>query len=182
VSQIIKPKRRHTAGVPTTSDLAEGEIAVNTSDYNIYVRDNANNILKIGGVQSPMNEDLDTNNFSFKNTGAATDTAGPSYVEFETFPRIPRYTNTELQDLVEVDPATCTVGSYYRVDQVGDTNWSLMGGQSTPGHIFQCTAAAPTGTTGKAGLGPEFDGMLAYDTTTKDVVAYNFYAWRVLSN
>jgi hypothetical protein len=182
MAQIIKPKRRHTSGAPTTSDLVEGEIAVNTSDYNIYVRDDANNILKIGGVQSPMNEDLDVNNFSFKNTGAATDTAGPSYIEFENFPRLPRYTNTELDDLVNVDPSTCTVGSSYMVDEVGDTDWSLMGGQATNGHIFTCTAAAPSGTTGKAAIGPEFEGMLPYDTTLNKVMAYDYYAWRALSN
>ena len=181
MAQIIKPKRRHTSGAPTTSDLVEGEIAVNTSDHNLYVRDDANNIVKIGGVQSPMNEDLDVNNFSFKNTGSATDTAGPSYIELETFPRIPRYTNAELDAFVSVDPATCTVGSSYMVDVVGDTNWAAMGGQNTPGHIFTCTAAAPTGTTGKAAVGPEFDGMLAYDTTLDDVVAYERYGWRSLS-
>ena len=182
MAQIIKPKRRHTSGAPTTSDLVEGEIAVNTSDHNLYVRDDANNIVKIGGVQSPMNEDLDVSNFSFKNTGAATDTAGPSYIELETFPRLPRYTNTELDAFVSVDPATCTVGSSYLVDVVGDTDWTLMGGQNTTGHIFTCTAAAPTGTTGKAAVGPEFDGMLAYNTTQRKVVAYGYYNWQTLSN
>ena len=181
MSQIIKPKRRHTSGAPTTSDLAEGEIAINTSDFSIYVRDDANNILRVGGVQTPMNQDLDVNNFSFKNTGAATDTAGPSYIELETFPRIPRYTHTELDAFVSVDPSTCTVGSSYKVDVVGDTNWAAMGGQATTGHIFTCTAAAPTGTTGKAAVGPEFDGMLAYDTTLKAAVAYEYYEWRALN-
>ena len=39
MSNIIKPKRSSTASsVPTTSDLADGEIAVNTADQKIYVR------------------------------------------------------------------------------------------------------------------------------------------------
>ena len=46
---IIKPKRKFTAGAPTTSDIAEGEIAINTADKKLYVRDNANNIVEIGG-------------------------------------------------------------------------------------------------------------------------------------
>ena len=47
---IIKPKRKFTAGAPTTSDIAEGEIAINTADKKLYVRDNANNIVEIGGT------------------------------------------------------------------------------------------------------------------------------------
>jgi hypothetical protein len=46
---IIKPKRKFTAGAPTTSDIAEGEIAINTADKKLYVRDNSNNIVEIGG-------------------------------------------------------------------------------------------------------------------------------------
>ena len=49
---IIKPKRKFTAGAPTTSDIAEGEIAINTADKKLYVRDNANNIVEIGGSGS----------------------------------------------------------------------------------------------------------------------------------
>lgn len=181
MAQIIKPKRKHTSGAPTTSDLEANEIAINTTDFSIYVRDDANNILRVGGVQTPMNQDLDTNNFSFKNTGAATDTAGPSYIELETSPRLPQYTSVELDAFVSVDPSTCTVGSSYRVDIVGDTNWTAMGGTPTVGNIFVCTAAAPTGTTGKANVGPEFDGMLAYDTTQNKVFAYHLYNWRSLT-
>ena len=47
---IIKPKRKFTAGAPTTSDIAEGEIAINTADKKLYVRDNSNNIIEIGGT------------------------------------------------------------------------------------------------------------------------------------
>jgi len=47
---IIKPKRKFTAGAPTTSDIAEGEIAINTADKKLYVRDNSNNIVEIGGT------------------------------------------------------------------------------------------------------------------------------------
>ena len=43
MAQVIKPKRKFTAGAPTTSDLVEGEIAINTADKKLYIRDNANN-------------------------------------------------------------------------------------------------------------------------------------------
>ena len=33
----------------STSDIVEGEIAINTADKKLYVRDNANNIIEIGG-------------------------------------------------------------------------------------------------------------------------------------
>ena len=39
MATIIKPKRSGTASsVPTTSDLADGEIAVNSADQKIYIR------------------------------------------------------------------------------------------------------------------------------------------------
>ena len=39
MSTVIKVKRSETASsVPTTSDLAVGEIAVNTADKKVYVR------------------------------------------------------------------------------------------------------------------------------------------------
>ena len=49
MAMVIKPKRKFTAGAPTTSDIVEGEIAINTADKKLYVRDNANNIIEIGG-------------------------------------------------------------------------------------------------------------------------------------
>jgi len=45
---IIKPKRSETASsTPTTSDLAVGEIAVNTADKVVYTKTSAGNILQI---------------------------------------------------------------------------------------------------------------------------------------
>ncbi|SVC59757.1 uncharacterized protein METZ01_LOCUS312611, partial [marine metagenome] len=38
--QVIKPKRSYTPGdAPTTSDLVAGEIAINTADKILYIRD-----------------------------------------------------------------------------------------------------------------------------------------------
>jgi len=45
---IIKPKRSEDSGsAPTASDLAVGEIAVNTTDKTIYTKTSAGNIVKI---------------------------------------------------------------------------------------------------------------------------------------
>ena len=44
----IKLKRSHThSSIPTTSDLAEGEFAVNTYDRKLYMRDGSNNIVTV---------------------------------------------------------------------------------------------------------------------------------------
>ena len=46
----IKPKVSHTASnEPTTSDLVEGEIAINTADKKLYIRDDSSQIVAIGG-------------------------------------------------------------------------------------------------------------------------------------
>ena len=45
----IKLKRSHThSNIPTTSDLAEGEFAVNTYDRKMYMRDGSNEIVTVG--------------------------------------------------------------------------------------------------------------------------------------
>ena len=42
----ILPKRSHSAAsVPDTNDLIAGELAVNTADTKIYMRDDSNNIV-----------------------------------------------------------------------------------------------------------------------------------------
>ena len=44
----IKLKRSHThSSIPTTSDLAEGEFAVNTYDGKMFMRDGSNNIVTV---------------------------------------------------------------------------------------------------------------------------------------
>ena len=48
MATVIKPKRSETASsVPTTANLAVGELAVNTADQKIYVRDSADNIVVV---------------------------------------------------------------------------------------------------------------------------------------
>ena len=43
MATTIKPKRKHSAGAPSLSDLARGELAVNTADKKIYMRDGVKN-------------------------------------------------------------------------------------------------------------------------------------------
>lgn len=191
MSQIIKPKRRHTAGVPTTSDLAEGEIAINTHDFSIYVRDDANNILRVGGVQTPMSQDLDTNHFTI--TDSYSDDIAPATIKFGVPPLIPIITNAEADALVEYSPEYAIVGDTYKIKDVGDvTNaqWSAMGatiggGGTYQNVVFTCTAVGPSGTTGKIGIGLDstgsdnFDGMLVINSDNNNIMYYNasVYLW-----
>jgi hypothetical protein len=51
MATIIKLKRSETAStVPTTSNLAVGEVAVNTADRKIYMRDSSNAIVEIANA------------------------------------------------------------------------------------------------------------------------------------
>jgi|TARA_B100001250_G_scaffold90699_1_gene75373 DNA-binding beta-propeller fold protein YncE len=48
MATVIKLKKSETASsVPTTSNLAVGEVAVNTADQKIYVRDSSDNIVTV---------------------------------------------------------------------------------------------------------------------------------------
>ena len=52
---VIKPKKSETgSAVPSTSDLALGEMAVNTADKKIYVRNSGGTVVEVangaGGV------------------------------------------------------------------------------------------------------------------------------------
>ena len=48
MATVIKLKKSETASsVPTTSNLAVDEVAVNTADHKVYVRDSSDNIVVV---------------------------------------------------------------------------------------------------------------------------------------
>ena len=48
MATVIKLKKSETASsVPTTSNLAVGEVAINTADQKVYVRDSSDNIVVV---------------------------------------------------------------------------------------------------------------------------------------
>ena len=48
MATVINLKKNESANnVPTTSDIVVGEVAVNTTDKKIYVRDSSNNIVQV---------------------------------------------------------------------------------------------------------------------------------------
>ena len=48
MATVIKLKKSETASsVPDTSDIVQGEVAINTADQKIYVRDSNHNIVTV---------------------------------------------------------------------------------------------------------------------------------------
>ena len=101
---VIKPKRSGTASsVPTTSDLADGEFAINTADQKIYIR-SGTNIVEVGNVsggsgavseafktiavsgQSNVDADSATDTLNVSGTGlvSVTTTAGTDTIDIGT--------------------------------------------------------------------------------------------------
>ena len=54
----IKPLRKFTTGTPTTSDMEEGELAVNTADQKIFMRDNNNAIVEVANASGSAADDI----------------------------------------------------------------------------------------------------------------------------
>ena len=69
MATIIKLKRSETASnVPTTSDLSVGEVALNTVDKKIYVRDSSDNIIEVANAATGSGgtlSQLTNNSFTF---------------------------------------------------------------------------------------------------------------------
>ena len=62
---VIKPKRSGTASsTPTTSDLADGEFAVNSADQKIYIR-SGTSVVEVGNVFSASEAETLTNKVVF---------------------------------------------------------------------------------------------------------------------
>ena len=53
MATTFKPKRKFTSGAPALSDLERGEIAVNTADQKIYMRNDS-------GGNTPANDQIVT--------------------------------------------------------------------------------------------------------------------------
>ena len=76
MANTIKPKRTTTSGNnPTTSNLAEGEIAINLADKKLYVRDTGNNILTLadGALADKTTDDLTEGSSNLYYTDAKVD-------------------------------------------------------------------------------------------------------------
>lgn len=88
MANVIKPKRSSTSSsAPTTSDLADGEIAVNTADQKIYMRAGSNivtvadvssssglsNVVEDTSPQLGGNLDVNSKNINFGDSASSSD-------------------------------------------------------------------------------------------------------------
>ena len=94
---VIKPKRSGTSSsVPTTSNLVDGEFAINTADQKIYMR-SGNSIVEVGNVsgafktisvsgQSDVVADAATDTLTLSGSGlvAISTTAGTDTIDVGT--------------------------------------------------------------------------------------------------
>jgi len=68
MATVIKVKRNETASTPPgTSDLEVGEIAINTADQKLFIKDSSNAIKEIGGAVGVTLHDVTTTNNSTSN-------------------------------------------------------------------------------------------------------------------
>ena len=78
-STIIKLKRSETLNtIPTTSDIEVGEVAVNTADKKLYIRDSSNNIVAVADKNITYSK-YNSNTTITSNTGVIADTSAGSF-------------------------------------------------------------------------------------------------------
>ena len=54
--QTIKPKRKFSTGSPAANQLAQGEIAVNTVDQKIYMKDENDAVIEVANVGASVDD------------------------------------------------------------------------------------------------------------------------------
>jgi hypothetical protein len=79
VSTVIKLKRSETLNtIPTTTDIEVGEVAVNTADKKLYIRDSSNNIVAVADKNITYSK-YNSNTTITSNTGVIADTSAGSF-------------------------------------------------------------------------------------------------------
>ena len=119
MATVIKPKRSESAGSnPTTSDIVVGELAVNTADKQIFIRDSGDNIVQLGGgilITGNTANAVSTQNVLTGTTSDATET--------EIFDIVARRTDSDgvgagyhLKGIIDHNSGTTAdVGNLYEI-------------------------------------------------------------------
>jgi len=78
MSTVIKIKRNETAGnAPTTADIVQGEVALNSADKEVYVRDSSDAIVKIANyAEKDLSLEFPTGDYGSVASSLATDAFG----------------------------------------------------------------------------------------------------------
>jgi hypothetical protein len=78
-STVIKLKRSETLNtIPTTANIEVGEVAVNTADKKLYIRDSSNNIVAVADKNITYSK-YNSNTTITSNTGVIADTSAASF-------------------------------------------------------------------------------------------------------
>ena len=79
MSTVIKLKRSETLNtIPTTDNIEVGEVAVNTADKKLYIRDSSNNIVAVADKNITYSK-YNSNTTITSNTGVIADTSAASF-------------------------------------------------------------------------------------------------------
>ena len=159
----IKIKRFETVGdVPNTSELVDGEIAVNVADKKIYVRDGSSIVTISGADFSAVSEDIipDTNNT--RNLGSASKRFADLFLAGETINLGGATISSDGTGTVSVSATGVTLpreskdedGNKLSIQGSGSTGQAIRkvpfftasGGLSTPNKRFEFNATIETRT------------------------------------
>ncbi|MEC7567730.1 MAG: hypothetical protein VYA01_01835, partial [Bacteroidota bacterium] len=126
---VIKPKRSGTASsTPTTSDLADGEFAVNSADQKIYIR-SGTSVVEVGNVFSASEAETLTNKVVFgklsgiSNQGATKTITVTVATKTANHPNSGGSSSAYFLDGVEAPLLKLTKGTY-KFDQADSSNSS----------------------------------------------------------
>ena len=124
---VIKPKRSGTASsTPTTSDLADGEFAVNSADQKIYIR-SGTSVVEVGNVFSASEAETLTNKVVFgklsgiSNQGATKTITVTVDTKTANHPNSGGSSSAYFLDGVEAPLLKLTKGTY-KFDQADSSN------------------------------------------------------------
>ncbi len=141
MATVIKPKKSETANsVPTTSDIVVGEIAVNTADKKIYIRDSSDDIITLGSAAAGATSNAVTNQYIL--TGTTTNaTETEIFVGGVSNSRVPVANNSTVMFSVDIAARRTDsdgVGAGYHFKGVVDHN---TGTTADVGNLYEIILA-----------------------------------------
>ena len=159
----IKIKRFETAGdVPNTSELVDGEIAVNIADKKIYVRDGSSIVTISGADFSAVSEDIIPDTNATRNLGSATNRWNDLFLAGDTIDLAGATISSDGTGSISIAAtgATLPAGS-----KAGDNQLAVV---SSSGETIQPTRVVPffTAATGLDVTNTNFEFNATIDTRT----------------
>jgi phage-related tail fiber protein len=143
-NSVIKTRRSYSSGtVPTSSDVTEGQIAVNVVDRLIYMGDNNNNVVLLGGAGQSTSFTGDATGSGSPNTGVAL-TLANSGVTAGTYTKV----TVDGKGRVTVGANPTTLAGYGITDALPISGGTLSGSLSLGGNSITNLAEPTNGSDG----------------------------------